>query len=466
MPPRAEPLPGAEIAEVCRRGRGAASPYGAAVAALGRPLPRLPGDAPPSDPWLDGPRHALLDFAEDDHEDAVIGGVHRREEGHRWLAERAAFLLRVPAPPCPLVLEGYAPPPMFAEGPLDVEIHGPFGRLARASLPEAGPFALRFRLERPWPRPFEGSSSIEVVPSRHFVPARTGGGPDHRRLSLLVRRVGFEGAQEAPPLPRAAGPHPDAPHLSGRCVVCGEDVHFTLDLAEDVRDTFVCQGCGSLARWRQLARGLLVHLRRRGIRASSLRALESAPPLGLDVYDTFSLYPVAASLRRAPLRYVTSELYDDVPLGTEVRPGHFCQDLSFLTFPDRSFDVALVTDVFEHVRLHRRAFAELGRVLRPGGALIFTVPHAFAAERNEAYVEVVDPARPDLDRPLRPPVYHGDPLGEGRALVYRVFGREIFSELAAAGFDAVYERARLPHLGIWGCEVFVCTRREDDGGPA
>lgn len=471
MPAPAESIRGGDIAEVCREGRRADSPYGAAVPRGVTPLPRAPGSHRDA-ATLDGPLLALLDFADDDHDSGVIAGVHRREGDHRWLAEGGSFLLRVPHAPRTLLLDGFAPEPLFAAGPLEVEVRGPFGTLGRTVLEKAGPFVLRFPLDHEWARPFAGSSAIEVLPARHFVPALAGGGPDHRRLSLLLRRIGFEEAEAAaartaamapPPTGR---PHPPGPHLSGRCVICGENVHFTLDLAEDPRDTFVCQGCGSIARWRQLARGLLVHLRRLGVAAPSLRSLAAGPPLDLDVYDTFSLYPVAAALAGAPLRYVTSELYDGVPLGTEIRPGHYCQDLSFLTFPDRSFDAALVTDVFEHVRLHRRAFAELARVLRPGGALVFTVPHSLHAERNDTHVEIIDPARPELDRPLRPAVYHGDPLGEGRALVYRIFGREIFSELAAAGFDALYERARLPHLGIWECEVFVCTRRDDARGAA
>jgi SAM-dependent methyltransferase len=49
-------------------------------------------------------------------------------------------------------------------------------------------------------------------------------------------------------------------------------------------------------------------------------------------------------------------------------------DVCALPFRDASFDLVLATDVLEHVRDEARAVAELHRVLRPGGALVATVP--------------------------------------------------------------------------------------------
>lgn len=45
-----------------------------------------------------------------------------------------------------------------------------------------------------------------------------------------------------------------------------------------------------------------------------------------------------------------------------------------LPFADASFDLVCAFDVIEHVEDDQRAFAELGRVLRPGGVLVFSVP--------------------------------------------------------------------------------------------
>lgn len=48
--------------------------------------------------------------------------------------------------------------------------------------------------------------------------------------------------------------------------------------------------------------------------------------------------------------------------------------LEALPFGDGAFDLALVLDVLEHLPERSRALAELHRVVRPGGALVVTVP--------------------------------------------------------------------------------------------
>jgi SAM-dependent methyltransferase len=49
-------------------------------------------------------------------------------------------------------------------------------------------------------------------------------------------------------------------------------------------------------------------------------------------------------------------------------------DLESLAFPDRSFDLALLNEVLEHVPDDGAALAEVARVLRPGGRLIVLSP--------------------------------------------------------------------------------------------
>jgi SAM-dependent methyltransferase len=63
-----------------------------------------------------------------------------------------------------------------------------------------------------------------------------------------------------------------------------------------------------------------------------------------------------------------------------------------LPFPDASFDKVIAAEVLEHLPDDERAFAELERVLKPGGKLAVTVPRYFP-ERicwalSDAYHEV------------------------------------------------------------------------------
>ena len=48
-----------------------------------------------------------------------------------------------------------------------------------------------------------------------------------------------------------------------------------------------------------------------------------------------------------------------------------------LPFPDASFDKVVAAEVLEHLPEDARAFAELERVLRPGGSIAVTVPRFF-----------------------------------------------------------------------------------------
>lgn len=56
--------------------------------------------------------------------------------------------------------------------------------------------------------------------------------------------------------------------------------------------------------------------------------------------------------------------------GGIARPG----EITGLPFDAACFDLVVACDVIEHVDDDRRAFAELSRVLKPGGRLIFSVP--------------------------------------------------------------------------------------------
>jgi len=46
-------------------------------------------------------------------------------------------------------------------------------------------------------------------------------------------------------------------------------------------------------------------------------------------------------------------------------------------FPDKSFDVALLTAVIEHVPAPEKAVSEAGRILKQGGILVLTSPDPF-----------------------------------------------------------------------------------------
>jgi SAM-dependent methyltransferase len=173
-------------------------------------------------------------------------------------------------------------------------------------------------------------------------------------------------------------------------------------------------------------------------------------PRETHVYELSSRGALCRYLRRRFAQVTVSELFDDVPPG-RFRDGVQCQDVQRLTYADASFDLVTSTEVFEHVPDDGRAFAEVHRVLRPGGHLVFTVPLMTSAPTLErarleqgAVVHLVEPE------------YHGDRLrGRGAVLAFRTYGPDIVERLREAGFDARLERIVEPGHAIEDGTVVV-----------
>lgn len=195
------------------------------------------------------------------------------------------------------------------------------------------------------------------------------------------------------------------------CPYCGPTLFVCLRRAETgVR----CVRCAASA----------VHVRLGWCLREQVRRLED-----MDVCELSSRGPLVAYLRRSARSLATSEYFADAAPG-ELRSGIRCEDVQRLTYADASFDMVTHTEVLEHVPDDARAFAELARVLRPGGVMVFTVP----MHEGEGTVERAR-LRDGVLEHLSTPVYHTDPLRHGAGiLAFRDYGRDILDRLRAAGF--------------------------------
>lgn len=177
------------------------------------------------------------------------------------------------------------------------------------------------------------------------------------------------------------------------------------------------------------------------------------PLAKMQAYEMSSRGPVRDFLAKNAASLTVSEYFDDVVPG-EARDGVQCQDVQRLTFPDASFDLCTSTEVFEHVPDDRAGFAELRRVLRSGGKMIFTVPMS----GEEATVERARLKEGSVEH-MFPPEYHGDVLrGQGKVLAFRNYGNDIIQRLEQAGFAAA--RLAEPNPVRWwgqGVPVIIAT---------
>ncbi len=84
----------------------------------------------------------------------------------------------------------------------------------------------------------------------------------------------------------------------------------------------------------------------------------------------------------------------------------------------------------EHVRRPWQGFAEVHRVLRPGGLYVFTIPF----RRDRLTTARVD-TRGEQDIFLAEKVYHQDPYRTEDSLVYTDFGSDLPDLLKPLGFE-------------------------------
>jgi SAM-dependent methyltransferase len=131
----------------------------------------------------------------------------------------------------------------------------------------------------------------------------------------------------------------------------------------------------------------------------------------------------------------SSEYVDGAKPG-EVVNGVSCEDVERLTFADQSFDLITSTDVFEHVEDDIAGFREIARVLRPGGAFVFTVPF----EDDPTLIRARRLPDGSIEH-FAPPEYHGDPFrGSAGVFTWRTYGADIAQRIALAGLDATVIR--------------------------
>lgn len=211
----------------------------------------------------------------------------------------------------------------------------------------------------------------------------------------------------------------------GRCPVCERLTLFfrPCPYSPDRREYYRCLWCRGTPRYR--AFNLVLDARFPNWRDLAIH--ESSPGGSL-----------SAKLARLCRSYVASDYHPDQAPGA--RCGHSRnEDLQRQTFPDASFDLVVTLDVFEHLPFPERAFREIARTLKPGGAHVFTVPCDFAAAT--AVRASLTPAGELLHH--LPPVYHGNPIDEKGSLVFRDWGRDLPDVIrSACGMETEVVRLR------------------------
>lgn len=231
---------------------------------------------------------------------------------------------------------------------------------------------------------------------------------------------------------------------TGYCPICAEETVFVAKESW-LRDHYLCLRCSSIPRERALMRVLeqfypdwsarVIHESSPGQRGATVRLLNECPS------------------------YFQSYFFADVKPGDK-KGELLCEDLENLSFQDESIDIHVSQDVLEHIFRPEKAFKEIARTLKPGGAHIFTVPivNKFkptacrASQDSRGNITYVEKA-----------IYHGNPIDSSGSLVTFDWGYDIV--------ELIWKATALPtfiiqiddlHNGIRAeyIDVFV-TRKPD-----
>jgi SAM-dependent methyltransferase len=217
--------------------------------------------------------------------------------------------------------------------------------------------------------------------------------------------------------------------LSGFCTVCRTAISFAVhsgvmfgDLP-NLREGLICVRCGLGNRARLMFTAIVEFMSARP--NQEIAILEQLSPLFQRLRET---YPGISGSE-----YVSRESH----------PGSTCffgpvavrhESILSLSYPSKSLDLLSHNDVLEHVFQFRAALCECRRVLRPGGALIFTCPFLIHLSELSVRATEMDDGTITLHAPAE---YHGDPTRPEGALTFHHFGWTLLDDCKDAGFTDV-----------------------------
>lgn len=214
-----------------------------------------------------------------------------------------------------------------------------------------------------------------------------------------------------------------------RCRCCGRSTIF-LAHKNGSLEFRTCLFCSANERYELLA----LEIRQRfGDRLSEMNVLELDPRSPL------------RSLLSSARKYTRSFYEEGCPVPE--RDGAVCADITALNFENNSIDLIVSSDVLEHVPEFDKALRETARVLKVGGAHLFTVPPR-AVTKKRAAIEAGHVVH------IEPPDYHLDPLSTDGILAFWDIGPDLGTMFPTKGLDIRIVRGPAGNSGriVWIAE--------------
>ena len=177
----------------------------------------------------------------------------------------------------------------------------------------------------------------------------------------------------------------------GHCPCCDLDTVF-VSKHQWLRDHFQCTNCWCIPR----ERAFMVTIEKYYPNWRELSIHESSP-----INKGASM-----KLKNGCPNYTISQYFPNDSFGNMVN-GFRNEDLEAQTFAEETFDLVITQDVMGHIYDPAKAFKEIARTLKKGGAHIFTVPIINRFQPSEVWATKGPDGEPVF---LKEPEWHGNPV--------------------------------------------------------
>lgn len=154
------------------------------------------------------------------------------------------------------------------------------------------------------------------------------------------------------------------------------------------------------------------------------------------IYITEQLTPLYSYLgNKFPFLTGSEYMGTDIKSGLVDKNGIRHEDMTRLSLKNEEVDFCLSFETLEHIPDYKLAFSEVFRILKKGGAFMWTVP--FVPNSNKNIIRAIVTDKGEIKHILEPE-YHGDPVKKEGILCYTHFGWEMLDQMRELGFTRVY----------------------------
>jgi SAM-dependent methyltransferase len=235
------------------------------------------------------------------------------------------------------------------------------------------------------------------------------------------------------------------------CNCCGGIKRIKIK-SSNFREDCVCKKCRSSSRKRHIAFVFLKILEEK--LKQKLNALVNIPAKSnLAIYNLESYGGLHKCLKHTQ-GYLGSEYFGTEQEFGKMHNGILNVDLMQTPFENDAFNYIISTEVFEHIPDPYKAFKETYRILKKGGAHVFTIPYDPSLDTDQ--IRAILNEQNEIVHLLEPE-YHGDTLREEGVLVFTIFSKAMITKLEELGFSVkVDHRIDYKH-GIIGDNNIVFT---------